>query len=146
MGDKYRVLVAEKISAEGVEKLKEYFDVDAFDGVPRDELLAKIGDYDGLVVRSGTKVDAEAIGAASRLKVIGRAGIGVDNIDVESATKKGVLVANVPESNIISAAEHTMAMLMSTPARSLLPAPPSREGSGSAPRTRESSSTARRWG
>jgi len=114
MADKYKVLVAEKISGEGVEKLKEYFEVDAFDGVPREELLARIAEYDGLVVRSGTKVDAEVIAAARRLKVIGRAGIGVDNIDVEAATKKGVLVANVPESNIISAAEHTMAMLMST--------------------------------
>ena len=114
MAEKHKVLVAEKISSEGVDKLKEHFDVDAFDGIPRDELLARIAGYDGLVVRSGTRVDAEVIDAASRLRVIGRAGIGVDNIDVESATKKGVLVANVPESNIISAAEHTMAMLMST--------------------------------
>lgn len=117
MAEKHKVLVAEKISSEGVDKLKEQFDVDAFDGIPRDELLARIADYDGLVVRSGTRVDAEVIDAASRLKVIGRAGIGVDNIDVEIATKKGVLVANVPESNIISAAEHTMAMLMSTARR-----------------------------
>jgi len=116
MGEKspYRVLVAEKISSEGVEKLKEHFEVDAFDSMERGDLLEKIGRYDGLVIRSGTKVDAEAIDRAANLKVIGRAGIGVDNIDVDAATKKGILVANVPESNIISAAEHTMAMLMST--------------------------------
>jgi D-3-phosphoglycerate dehydrogenase / 2-oxoglutarate reductase len=109
-----RVLVAEKISPEGVDKLAELYDVDAFDSMSREELIEKIADYDGLVVRSGTKVDAELIERADRLKVIGRAGIGVDNIDVEAATKKGIMVANVPESNIISAAEHTMAMLMST--------------------------------
>ncbi len=107
-----KVLVAEKISPEGVEKLRESFDVDAFDRMERDEFLARIGAYDGLVVRSGTKVDAEAIAKADNLKVIGRAGIGVDNIDLEAATKRGIMVANVPESNIISAAEHTMAMLM----------------------------------
>ena len=80
--------------------------------IEREKLLDVIGDYDGLVVRSGTKVDAEVIAKADRLKIIGRAGIGVDNIDVEAATKKGILVANVPESNIISAAEHTMALIM----------------------------------
>jgi D-3-phosphoglycerate dehydrogenase len=109
-----RVLIAEKISPEGVDKLAERFDVDVFDNMSREELLAKIGDYDGLVVRSGTKVDADLIAEAKKLKVIGRAGIGVDNIDVEAATIKGIMVANVPESNIISAAEHTMAMLMAT--------------------------------
>ncbi|MHB8895086.1 MAG: phosphoglycerate dehydrogenase [Candidatus Geothermincolia bacterium] len=109
-----KVLVAEKISPEGVDKLAERFQVDAFDSMPREDLIAKIADYDGLIVRSGTKVDAEVIDLAAKLKVIGRAGIGVDNIDVEAATKKGIMVANVPESNIISAAEHTMAMLMAT--------------------------------
>ncbi len=109
---KFRVLVAEKISEEGVDKLKESFEVDTFDRMERDELLACIGEYDALVVRSGTRVDAEVIGKADSLKVIGRAGIGVDNIDLDAATKKGIMVANVPESNIISAAEHTMAMLM----------------------------------
>jgi D-3-phosphoglycerate dehydrogenase len=117
MGEKYRVLVAEKISAEGVEKLKEHFEVDAFDSMSRDDLVGGIGVYDGLVVRSGTKVDAEVIELAGNLKVIGRAGIGVDNIDVEAATRKGIMVANVPESNIISAAEHTLAMMMSTARR-----------------------------
>jgi D-3-phosphoglycerate dehydrogenase len=116
MGDRSRlkVLVAEKISPEGVDKLREQFDVDAFDSMPRDEFLSSLGSYDGLIVRSGTKVDAEAIENADNLKIIGRAGIGVDNIDVEAASKKGIMVANVPESNVISAAEHTLAMLMAT--------------------------------
>lgn len=107
-----KVLVAEKISPDGISKLEAQFDVDSYASIEREKLLDVIGDYDGLVVRSGTKVDAEVIAKADRLKIIGRAGIGVDNIDVEAATKKGILVANVPESNIISAAEHTMALIM----------------------------------
>jgi D-3-phosphoglycerate dehydrogenase len=109
---KPKVLVAEKISAAGVEKLAAKFDVDVFDRISREEFLEKLGDYDALIVRSGTKVDSEAIERGKNLKVIGRAGIGVDNIDVYSATKKGIIVVNVPESNIISAAEHTMAVIM----------------------------------
>lgn len=112
VAEKFKVLVAEKISPEGVEKLRGPFDVDAYDRVPREDLLEMIGRYDGLVVRSGTKVDAELIERAVNLKVVGRAGIGVDNIDLGAATKRGIMVANVPDSNIISAAEHTMAMLM----------------------------------
>jgi D-3-phosphoglycerate dehydrogenase len=110
----FKVLVAEKISVEGVEKLKKLYEVDAFDKMPREDLLERIDEYDALVVRSGTKVDAEVIERSGRLRVIGRAGIGVDNIDIDAATRKGILVANVPESNIVSAAEHTMAMLMAT--------------------------------
>ena len=108
----YKVLVAEKISPEGVEKLKALFDVDAYDRMERDELIDSVGDYDALIVRSGTQIDADVIERADRMKIIGRAGIGVDNIDVAAASKKGIMVANVPESNIISAAEHTIAMLM----------------------------------
>jgi len=107
-----KVLVAEKISPFGLEKLEAEFDVDAYDRIPREELLERIGDYHALIVRSGTRVDSEVIDHADRLMVIGRAGIGVDNIDVDSASKKGIMVANVPESNTISAAEHTMAVLM----------------------------------
>ena len=107
-----RVLIAEKISDAGIKKLSAKFDVDAYDRISREELLEKMGGYDALIVRSGTKVDAEVIERGENLKIIGRAGIGVDNIDVEAATKKGIMVANVPESNIISAAEHTMAILM----------------------------------
>ncbi|MBU4385410.1 MAG: phosphoglycerate dehydrogenase [Actinobacteria bacterium] len=114
MGDtsSYKVLVAEKISPEGIEKLKERFEVDAYKKMSHEDLLECVGRYDALIVRSGTSVDSEVIDKAENLKIIGRAGIGVDNIDVEAATRKGVMVANVPESNIISAAEHTMAMLM----------------------------------
>jgi D-3-phosphoglycerate dehydrogenase len=78
----------------------------------QEELLAKIGGYDALIVRSGTKVTKEIIAKGKKLKIIGRAGIGVDNIDVEAATKRGVIVANAPQSNIISAAEHTIALLL----------------------------------
>lgn len=109
---KPKVLVAEKISAAGIEKLAAKFDVDAFDRISREELLEKLGEYDALIVRSGTKVDAEAIERGDNLRIIGRAGIGVDNIDVDAATRKGIMVANVPESNIISAAEHTVAIIM----------------------------------
>lgn len=109
---KARVLVAEKISPAGAKKLSAKFEVDAYDKIPREELLERIGEYDALIVRSGTKVDKEVLDRAGRLKMIGRAGIGVDNIAVDVATSKGIMVANVPESNIISAAEHTMAVLM----------------------------------
>jgi D-3-phosphoglycerate dehydrogenase len=77
-----------------------------------DELLGEIGNYDALVIRSATKVTEEVVSQADRLKVIGRAGIGVDNIDIEAATKRGIIVANAPQSNIISAAEHTVALML----------------------------------
>jgi D-3-phosphoglycerate dehydrogenase len=79
----------------------------------REGLLKCIGDYDALIVRSGTQVDAEVIKEGKNLKVIGRAGVGVDNIDVEAASKRGIMVINAPQSNIISAAEQTMALLCS---------------------------------
>uniref|UniRef100_A0A8C3AZE5 phosphoglycerate dehydrogenase n=1 Tax=Cyclopterus lumpus TaxID=8103 RepID=A0A8C3AZE5_CYCLU len=79
----------------------------------RDELMAEIKDYDGLVVRSATKVNADVISAAHNLKIIGRAGTGVDNVDVDAATKKGIIVMNTPSGNTISAAELTCALLMS---------------------------------
>src|SRR5207253_7385862 len=71
-----------------------------------------IGDYDAIVIRSATKLDADLIGRADRLKVIGRAGVGVDNVDVEAATRRGIVVANAPESTVISAAEHTIGLLL----------------------------------
>ncbi len=109
-----KVVVAEKISDKGIEKLKEAgFEVDLAIGLPREELLKKLSDADALIVRSGTKVDKEVLDHAPKLKVIGRAGIGVDNIDVKEATKRGIIVANAPQSNIISAAEHTIALLLS---------------------------------
>jgi D-3-phosphoglycerate dehydrogenase len=107
-----RILVKEKIAAAGIELLRRDFEVDFLPDMPREEMLERLGDYEGLIVRSATKVDAEAIAAATRMKVIGRAGVGVDNIDVEAATKRGIMVINAPQSNIISAAEQTMALLM----------------------------------
>lgn len=108
-----KVLVKEKIADAGIEKLKEAgFEVVLGYEMSPEELLERIGEYDGLIVRSATKVSEEVISRAGNLKVIGRAGIGVDNIDVEAATKRGIIVANAPQSNIISAAEHTIALLL----------------------------------
>jgi D-3-phosphoglycerate dehydrogenase len=101
-----RVLVAEKIGSSGVELLREHFDVDEGDHLDR------IEDYDALIVRSATQVTAELIGRATRLKAIGRAGVGVDNVDVPAATKRGIIVANAPASNVVTAAEHTLALLL----------------------------------
>jgi D-3-phosphoglycerate dehydrogenase / 2-oxoglutarate reductase len=107
-----KVLVAEKLSQTGVERLREHLEVDARTGLQRDELLAAIEDCDALVIRSATQVDAELLERATNLKVVGRAGIGLDNVDVDAATRHGVLVVNAPQSNILSAAEHTMALLL----------------------------------
>src|SRR5205807_2624326 len=79
--------------------------------LPEAELVALIGDFDALVVRSETRVTAPVLEAGRRLKVVGRAGVGVDNIDVETATRKGILVVNAPRGNIMAAAEHTIALL-----------------------------------
>ena len=104
-----RVLIREPIADAGIELLRERFDVDVdTDG----DLGAKIGDYDAIVIRSATKLDADLIGRAEKLKVIGRAGVGVDNVDVEAATRRGIVVANAPESTVISAAEHTIGLLL----------------------------------
>ncbi|HEY8583947.1 MAG TPA: phosphoglycerate dehydrogenase [Capillimicrobium sp.] len=102
-----RVLVAEKIGASGVELLKQHFEVD--EGA---EHLDRIADYDGLVIRSATQVTAEVLDRATSLKAIGRAGVGVDNVDVPAATKRGIVVANAPQSNVVTAAEHTLALLL----------------------------------
>ncbi len=107
-----KILVKEKISNTGIELLKKDYDVDVGVDWDRDEMEAKIGEYDALIVRSATQVDADLIKKALKLKVVGRAGIGVDNVDVEAATKRGIIVANAPQSNIISAAEHTIALLL----------------------------------
>jgi len=104
-----RVLVREPIAEAGIELLRERFDVDVD---TNGDLGAKIGEYDGIVIRSATKLDADLIGRAERLKVIGRAGVGVDNVDVEAATRRGIVVANAPESTVISAAEHTIGLLL----------------------------------
>jgi D-3-phosphoglycerate dehydrogenase / 2-oxoglutarate reductase len=104
-----RVLVREAIAPAGVDLLREHFDVD----VDADSDLAEIiGRYDAIVVRSATKLTADLIDLALRLKVIGRAGVGIDNVDVEAATRRGIVVANAPESTVVSAAEHTIGLLV----------------------------------
>ena len=107
-----KVLVKEKIAESGVELLREDFEVELGLEMTDAELAERIGEFDAILVRSGTKVTAELIGRADRLKVIGRAGTGVDNVDVAAATKRGIIVANAPESNSIAAAEHTLALIL----------------------------------
>ncbi|HJV05628.1 MAG TPA: hydroxyacid dehydrogenase, partial [Actinomycetota bacterium] len=107
-----RVLVTEPLAERGLDLLREEHQVDVRTDLAGGGLAEAIGAYDALVVRSQTKVDAEVVGAATNLKVIARAGIGLDNVDVEAATRRGVMVVNAPQSNILSAAEHTMALLL----------------------------------
>lgn len=107
-----KVLISEKLSGAGLERLREHLDVDVRTGMTADELAEAIPEYDALVVRSATKVTAAIIERGENLKVVGRAGIGLDNVDVDAATRHGVLVVNAPQSNILSAAEHTMALLL----------------------------------
>ncbi len=111
-GPKPKVVVAESIADAGLAALAEHCEVDVAVGATRDELIERLADAAGLVVRSATKVDGDLLAAAPELKVVGRAGIGVDNIDVDAATEAGVLVVNAPEANTISAAEHTLALLL----------------------------------
>jgi D-3-phosphoglycerate dehydrogenase / 2-oxoglutarate reductase len=116
-----RVLVADQLSDAGVNALAAHFDVDVRTGLDKTALLGIIGGYDGVVVRSATQIDADVIAAGERLKVIARAGIGLDNVDVGAATARGVIVCNAPQSNVISAAEHTVALLLAL-ARNIPPA------------------------
>ena len=107
-----RILVAEKLAPEGVALLASEHQVDERAGLTRDELLAALPDYDALVVRSQVQVDADAIAAGTRLVVVGRAGVGVDNVDIAAATRAGITVVNAPTGNTVAAAEHTMALLL----------------------------------
>lgn len=107
-----RVLVADPIAAEGIDILHSFAEVDERFGLGADGLVTAIPQYDALVVRSETKVTADAISAGSKLRIIGRAGVGVDNIDVDAATHRGVVVVNSPTGNIVAAAEHTVALLL----------------------------------
>ena len=113
MNDAPRVLVKEKIGESGIELLRDAgLEVEVGVEWSDDELVRRIGEFDGMLIRSSTKLDADLLSKAERLRVVGRAGVGVDNVDVEAATKRGVIVANAPQSNVITAAEHTMAMLL----------------------------------
>src|ERR1700724_1117439 len=107
-----KVLIADELSPRAVEILAARgIAADVMTGLEAAELQGRIGDYDGLAVRSATKVTAELLAAAAALKVVGRAGIGVDNIDVAAATERGVVVMNTPYGNSMTAAEHTIAMM-----------------------------------
>ncbi|MDQ3587412.1 MAG: phosphoglycerate dehydrogenase [Actinomycetota bacterium] len=108
-----RVLVAEKIGESGVGLLRDAgFDVEVKTDWADGELAERIGRYEGILIRSATQLTADVLERADCLRVVGRAGVGVDNVDVEAATRRGVVVANAPQSNVITAAEHTMALLL----------------------------------
>lgn len=107
-----RVLVTDKLAEEGVALLRQHFETDVRRGLKPEQLIDLIGGYDGLVVRSETKVTAAVIEAAKQLKVVGRAGVGVDNIDLEAATVRGIVVVNAPTSVTGAAAEHTIGLLL----------------------------------
>ncbi|MBA1336126.1 MAG: D-3-phosphoglycerate dehydrogenase [Firmicutes bacterium] len=109
-----KVIITERIAQAGIDILREKADVDIKLNISRDELLDAIGQYNAIVVRSSTKVDRELIERGKNLKVIGRAGNGIDNIDLDAATEKGIVVVNTPESNSISAAEHTIGLLLAS--------------------------------
>jgi len=107
-----KILVSDSLSKQGIEHLeKAGFTVVVKTKLPKEELLKEIKDADGLIVRSGTRVTAEVITAAKRLKVIGRAGSGLDNVDTAAATRRGIVVMNTPGGNTVTTAEHTMAMI-----------------------------------
>lgn len=108
-----KVLVTEKLAQAGLDRLAEKgLQVDVKLKMSTDELIEAIPEYDALVVRSATHVTREVIAAASKLRIIGRAGVGVDNVDVEAATEAGIIVCNAPTSNIVSAAEQTMCLML----------------------------------
>jgi D-3-phosphoglycerate dehydrogenase len=108
----HRVLIKEPIAESGVELLRSEFEVELGLEMSDEELAERIGEFDAILVRSGTQLTADLIERADRLKVIGRAGTGVDNVDVEAATKRGIIVANAPESNSVAAAEHALALML----------------------------------
>jgi D-3-phosphoglycerate dehydrogenase len=107
-----RVLVAEKVGASGIDLLEEHFDVELGFDWDREQVKQRLPEFDGILIRSATKLDAELLEAGTNLKAIGRAGVGVDNVDVPEASKRGIVVANAPLSNVVTAAEHTMALLL----------------------------------
>jgi D-3-phosphoglycerate dehydrogenase len=119
----YRILISDKLGQAGLDRLDSMEDVayDMITGMSKEELIAAISDYDALIIRSGTKPDAEIISAGAKLKVIGRAGIGVDNVDVDAATQHGVMVMNTPRANSVATAEQTMALMLAV-SRNTVPA------------------------
>ena len=110
-----KILVGDNISKEGIKKLEDdkAVEFDVKTGLSEDELAEVIGEYDGIIIRSGVKITAKVLAKSGKLKVVGRAGVGVDNVDIDEATKKGVIVMNTPDGNTIAATEHTIAMILS---------------------------------
>lgn len=113
MSERPKVLVKEEIAEAGVDLLREHFDVDLGADWSDEQLRERLPEYHGILIRSATKMTAELIELGTNLRVIGRAGVGVNNVDVDAATKRGIIVANAPQSNVVTAAEHTMALLLS---------------------------------
>ena len=107
-----KVLIADKLAEEGINILRPHAEVDVKTGLKPEELIAIIGDYDALIVRSQTQVTADVIKAGKKLQVVARAGVGVDNVDIDEATQHGIIVVNAPTGNTISAAEHTIALML----------------------------------
>ena len=109
-----KILISDPLGAEGVSLLKKQsgYEVDELPGLAKKDLIAKIGRYDALIVRSATQADRDVIEAGKKLRVIARAGVGTDNIDVEAASQRGIVVTNTPDANTLAAAEHTMAVLL----------------------------------
>ncbi|HEX2703497.1 MAG TPA: phosphoglycerate dehydrogenase [Solirubrobacteraceae bacterium] len=107
-----KVLVAENVGDSGIALLREHFDVETGFDWDGEELAKRIGEFDGILIRSATKMTPDLIERGVRLRVIGRAGVGVDNVDVPAATRRGIVVANAPQSNVVTAAEHTVALLL----------------------------------
>jgi D-3-phosphoglycerate dehydrogenase / 2-oxoglutarate reductase len=110
----YRILIADKLGQAGLDRLNQAADVayDMHTGLSKEDLLPLMPDYDAVIVRSDTRLDADLIAAGQRLKVIGRAGIGVDNIDVPAASARGILVMNTPHANSVATAEQTLALML----------------------------------
>ncbi|MBW2509491.1 MAG: phosphoglycerate dehydrogenase, partial [Deltaproteobacteria bacterium] len=108
-----RVLVSDKLSESGLSVLREAADVELEyrPGMSEDELCSVIGDFDGLIIRSATQVTPRVIEAADKLRVVGRAGIGVDNVDIPAASRRGIVVMNTPTGNSVTTAEHALALL-----------------------------------
>lgn len=114
--EKPRILIADPLDAEGMQILRAHVDLVELPAISQEDLVATVGEFDGLIVRSRAQATAEVLDAGARdgrLRVVGRAGVGVDNIDVAAATQVGVIVVNAPTGNVLAAAEHTMAMLLS---------------------------------
>src|SRR4051812_22296210 len=109
MSNAQRILIRESIAQPGIARRRERFDVDVDGDSPLEDV---IGQYEGIVIRSATQLTSDLIERAERLKVIGRAGVGIDNVDLEAASRRGIVVANAPESTIVSAAEHTLGLLL----------------------------------